>query len=209
MSVTKKLSSKTMDLSYQFYRGAYRRLLNILIAMLLISNVAIWVIIYVRLTMPAPEFFSAAEDGQILALRPIDENNMSQKEISEWTEEMVTKAYLLKVNNMQTDMMQLKQYFKPVGWKSYMSSTSELMQAVSNQSIQLIIEGISKPVVTKTGVYNGRRYWIVKTSVLLNMMNGSEANKQILNVELVIERVSLANNPKGVAVVDFKSRKQG
>lgn len=209
MSTTKKLSSKTMDLSYQFYRSAYRRLLNILIVMLIISIVAIWVIIVVRLSMPAPEFFSASTDGQIVALRPIDENNMSQDEISDWTTEVVTKAYVLNVKNMQADMMQLKQYFKPIGWKSYMSANSELMQAIRNQSTQIRLDGIARPVITKTGVYNGRRYWVVKTSVLLNEVNGNASNKQVLGVDLVIERVSLANNPKGIAVVDFKSTKQG
>ena len=107
---------------------------------------------------------------------------------------------------MTEKMALLRQGFTPQGWQSYQSSTLPLRDGVKKQALKIFVEGVGEATVTKTGVFKGKRFWEVKTSLLLKKDINNQVSSQVIDVNLVIERVSLANSPQGIAVVNFVSK---
>ena len=76
---------------------------------------------------------------------------------------------------------------------------------------QLVVSAVATgtPVITQEGVVDGRYSWNVQIPLLLSYQSSSETNfSQPVIVTMLITRVPVLNNPRGIAIAQFYASSQ-
>lgn len=193
-----------VQLRYEFYRDGYRRVLGLVAASVVINIVLACVVLFVATNPPPPRYFATSPDGQIIPVRPLNEPIYGTADIIAWATNLAITAYSYDYVNYRSDLQALAGSFTSDGWSSFLGALegSRMLDTVMAQKLVMTAVPIGAPTVQQQGVLNGKYSWKILVPMLVKL-SGSVALQQPVQVYMMIQRVSLVNNPKGIAVSSF------
>lgn len=189
---------------YEFYRDGYRKILALVLVSVLVNIFLVVGIFSLVTNPPPPRYFATSPDGQIIPVRPLDEPVYGTADVLAWASNIAITAYSYDYVNYRSDLQALAGSFTGDGWSSFLSALqgSRMLDTVMAQKLVMTAVPTGAPVVKQEGVLNGRYSWKIAIPMLVKL-TGGVVIQQPVQVYLMIQRVSLVNNPKGIAVASF------
>ena len=193
-----------VKLRYEFYRDGYRKLLMIIFVLILLNISIIWGIIHLIRNKPSPQFFATSPDGQIVQIHPTTQPVYSAAQIMSWATEAAINVYSYDYVNYRAQITSAQKYFSANGWMSFTNALkgSLMLKTVIDQRLVMSAQPTGAPTITNQGVVNNRYTWVVRIPMLVNLQGGNPISKPV-EVIMQIQRVSLSNSPKGIAIVNY------
>lgn len=196
---------EAVKLRNDFYRDSYRKLIFLLFFLVfVIVGMAISIIALIK-DRPLPTYFATTESGRIIPLIPLDQPNLTDQAILQWSTQAVTTVFTYNFVNYRSVFQDSRQYFTRGGWQNFMQavSSSKLLSAVQNEKLMLTAVVSSAPVVTNEYVFDGKYTWKVQVPILVTFQSLSQTSYQSFIISLTIERVSTLDSRYGVGVSSF------
>lgn len=189
---------------YEFYRDGYRRILGLVLCSVLINCCLAFGIYYLVSNPPPPRYFATSPDGQIIPVRPLSEPVYGTADVLAWATNVSITAYSYDYVNYRSDLQALAGSFTSDGWGTFLAALegSRMLDSVMSQKLVMTAVPTGAPLIKQQGLLNGRYSWKIAIPMLVKL-TGNIAMQQPVQVYLMIQRVSLVNNPKGIAVSSF------
>ena len=188
-----------------FYRDNYRRVVIALLIMIFINLGLVGAVFYLITHRPTPQYFATTASGRILPLYPLDQPMMSQAEILQWASVAATLVFNFDFVHWRSQLQEASEYFTPDGWQAFeqVLKSSNNLQTVLDKKLTVNAVATGAPVVQTSGVINGRCSWNVQIPLLITYQSASVNFQQPVLVNMLIIRIPVVNNPKGIAIAQF------
>lgn len=207
--VKSKSSSETLisvEQRKSFYKDGSKTL-KILAGISVINMVASSFMLYWANTQNTKNiYFAIKDDGTLVNMIPFSEPNLGDAVVSSWTEGALIDTFDLNFSNIQTRISSSAiKYFTSNGGSELISSLEDEGHFETIMSRQLIMQFIPEgaPIMIKKGLNQatGKYSWKLQQNGTLNYINqnGKQYNQKIV-FSIMVERVSLRNNPKGIGI---------
>ena len=153
---------------------------------------------------PPPRYFATSPDGQIIPVRPLDEPVYATADILAWATGVAITSYTYDYINYRSDLQAIAASFTSDGWQSFLGAlqSSRMLDTVLSQRLIMTAAPTGAPTIQQQGVINGRYSWKIAIPMLVKL-NGGTTISQPVQVYMLIHRVALVNNPKGIAINSF------
>lgn len=195
---------ETVILRNDFYRDGYRKSLSIIV-FLLISNFLLgFVVLSLYSQKPEAKFFATSSDGRIIPVQPLSVPGLSTAEIVDWTTKAAIKTYSYDFVNYRASLQEVSEMFTGVGWTKFQEALtkSRMLKTVIAQKLVMTAVPTGAPRIVEEGTRNGKYMWKIQIPMLLKLQ-GTQNITQPIKVTVLVQRVSLINNPKGIAIVNY------
>tara|TARA_Y200000002_G_C22688659_1_gene667124 strand:+ start:4275 stop:4892 length:618 start_codon:yes stop_codon:yes gene_type:complete len=195
---------KTMVLRNEYYRDGFRRLV-IVVALLAVALVVLLAALYQEVaSTPQPRYFATSPNGMIVPVHPLDQKVFSNAEVLEWATETVLRGFSYDFVNYRSQLQDVAKNFTGLGWRRFrkaLDDSRELETIIQQKAVMTALPA-GAPQIKNQGRQAGRYSWMIEIPVVLKIQ-GPISITQPLKVFLQVTRVSLENNPKGVAISQF------
>ena len=194
-----------ITLRRDFYRDNFRRcqvLCLILAAALFFETMVIMNFFNRPVTV---QYFATDPQGRITKLQPLSQPVISQEAILSWANQAIVSAYTYNFVSYRGQLQKLSASFTPDGWMQFqdaLTKTRNLQTVISQQLIATAV-ATGAPVIEDQRVIAGRYSWKISMPVLVKYQSANKNYSQSLVVRVVIQRVPVYTNPKGVGIVQF------
>jgi len=188
----------------EFYRDGYRKSL-LIIVLLILSNLFAIVSVYNVLSKPNPvAFFATAPDGRIIPVLPLSEPGMKNSAVVDWATKAAIKTYTYDFVNYRSSLQEVSQLFTGTGWTKFQEAMqkSRMLKTVIKQELVMTATPTAAATITESAVRYDRYTWKVEIPMLLKLKGKTPLTVPV-KVTLLLQRVSLVNNPDGIAIVNF------
>ena len=194
-----------VKLRYEFYRDGYRSILGLVIISVIVNSMLAYSVYYMASNPQPARYFATSPDGHIIPIKPLNEAVYATAEILAWSTNLAITAYSYDYVNYRTDLQSLASSFTSEGWSNFLTALkgSRMLDTVMSQKLVMKAEPTGAPIVQQQGVLNHRYAWKITIPMLITLTGTNNNIQQIVKVDMLIQRVSLVNNPKGVAVSSF------
>lgn len=188
----------------EFYRDGYRKSL-LIIVMLIVSNIFALISVYNVLSKPSPvAFFATSPDGRIIPVLPLSEPGMKNSEVVDWATKAAIRSYTYDFVNYRASLQQVSQLFTGPGWTKFQEAMtkSRMLKTVVTQELVMTAKPTAAAVISQSSPRDGRYTWKVEVPMIL-FLKGKTNLEVPVKVTMLLQRVSLVNNPDGIAIVNF------
>jgi len=193
-----------VGMRYEFYRDGYRKILGLVIISVVLNTILAYAVYYMAMNPPAPRYFATSPDGQIIPVKPLDEPVYATADILSWATNVAITTYTYDYINFRSDLQAVAASFTSDGWGMFLQAlqSSRMLDTVLAQNLVMTATPTGAPVIKQQGVVNGRYSWKIAIPMLVKL-NGSTTITQPVQIYMMIQRVALVNNPKGIAINSF------
>lgn len=195
---------ETVVLRNDFYRDGYRKSLSIIL-FLIISNLLMGgVVLKLYSQKPEARFFATSSDGRIIPILPLSEPGLSNAEIIDWATKAAIKTYSYDHVNYRASLQEVSEMFTGEGWTNFqkaLTNTRSLNTVIAQKSVMTAVP-TGAAIIRERGKRNGRYMWKIQIPMLVKIEGGQSIALPVM-VTMLVQRVSLINNPKGVAIVNY------
>jgi len=201
---------KTVLSRNSFYRDNYRRAILSLLIMIIINVALVATVIYQLTHRPQPKYFATTKDGRIIQLHPLSAPVLAQEAVSQFALRGVLKAYSFNFAHYKQDLEEASKFFSSEGWTKFKQSLKQsgMLQMVIKRKLVANAVTTGAPTLLKKGVVSGRYTWQFQIPILVTYESQSETTRQALTVTVMIQRVSIINHPKQIAITQFVASQQ-
>ena len=205
MAAQKDGSPQAVNLSYEFYRDGYRRVLVALIILLVLDILVILSAMYLYSNRPDPKFFATSPDGQIVELFPLNQPVMRQAQVINWANNAIARAYTYDYLNYRNQIAGATKSFSAKGWTPLMKSFNEsgMLQTMIKKKLVMTGTPTNDSAILESGEVDGRYTWKIRVPIVLKMQGQNVSSSEVVNTVILVQRMSLANNQDGLAIIDF------
>lgn len=195
----------------EYYKDGVHRLFLILLVSLSLNIIGIYVLYYIYTHPPKPVYFPTSATGRITPLIPLDQPNMSDIEIKQWSNLAIIAAYSYNFVNYRSELQASSEFFTADGWNTFIAAlkNSNNLQAIISNKFVVSAVATQAPVILQKDVVNGRYSWRVKMPIIVTYQSSSLFSQTPLVVNMLITRVSTLNTPKGIGIAQFVSAPPG
>lgn len=188
-----------------FYVDKYRKVTTLLIIMVAINAFLIFSCYVLYNTRPNPEYFATTATGGIIKLQPLSQPIVSPSALLEWATRAAVSAYTYNFVDYRRQLEEASHYFSPNGWRNFeeVLKSSRNLQTVIEQKLVTTAVATGAPVIDDRMVLFGRYTWKVSVPVLVKFESASKTYTQQLIVKMLIQRVPVLNNERGIAISQF------
>jgi intracellular multiplication protein IcmL len=194
-----------ITLRRDFYRDNFRR--SQVLSIILIVIVAIETLFIMHLVNEPVQvqYFATDPQGRITKLQPLSQPVISQEAILSWANQAIVKAYTYNFVNYRSQLQELSDSFTPEGWEQFQNALTKTrnLQTVIAQQLVATAVATGAPVIEDQRVIAGRYSWKIAMPVLVKYQSSNKNYSQSLTVRVIIQRVPVYTNPKGVGIVQF------
>lgn len=195
---------ETVRLRNDFYRDGYRKLMTVCLV-LCITNVLSLLTAYTVFSKPDQvHFFATSSDGRIIPVEPLNEPGISTAELLDWSAKAAIKIYSYDYVNYRDDLQSVSSMFTGQGWQSFQDTltSSRMLKSVIAQKLVMNAVPTGSPTIVEKGILNGRYTWKVQIPMLVKLQGSTPLSSPVM-VSLLIQRVSLVNNPDGIGIINI------
>jgi hypothetical protein len=196
-----------VHLRNNFYRRKFRFVLGVYALSWVTIFILMGVIIYLAKHSTEPLYFPADKVGRLIPVLPLQEANMSNQAVSDWTVEAIESAYSYNFMNYHGQLQNAQKYFTDYGWRSYMSAlrTSNNFLALTERKLIVIAKVVAPPKLINQGLLAGAMAWKFEMPVLMTYLmppfNEKSKLTNALVVTVVVQRQNELQSYKGLGVV--------
>lgn len=195
----------------EFYRDNYQRArLALILAVLLNLFLAISVI-YKYFNPPEPQYFPTNREYQMIKWHPLTDPVVDDNYILKWTANAVRQAFSLDFIHWRDQLQTASYNFTPSGWHWFLEALKQSGNLKTLVNLSMVSDAVitGSPVIQLQEVLSGRYIWEVELPVMVSFTNVSRTIPMPLKVTLIVERVSVENNPQRIAINQFLPVTQG
>jgi hypothetical protein len=188
---------------YEIERRHQRGLMACCIALSIGMVMAIPAVLLAFAAKPSPKIIAVTPTLQVMQLPALNQPFISDSEVADWAASTVIKTvslgfayYKQQLSDVQSD------YTPPAFAKVYKSlNDNDLLPTMIQDRFDITAALTQSPLVEAEGYQGGVYTWKIGFPVILNLQdtNGSNPSRQYL-VTVLVRRVSVAFNPRGVAI---------
>ena len=185
-----------------FYRDKFRMLMKLNV-LLVLSAAALSGVFFYQSVKPAQvHYFGSTTTGEQTTLNALSDPVITNSLITQWASMTSKKIYSLSLNEYADQTAALKPYFTSAGWSSYQKALSDsgLLDAVKNQKLEVNAVTTNDPVIEKSGVKAGVRYWVVEMPILISFESANEVAPQHMVISMTVVRSKDIKAPSGLQV---------
>lgn len=196
----------------QFYVDGYRNLLKTVIIMgiaiviLLISN------FYFARDREQPQYFATTHDGRLVPLTPLSQPNLSTATLLTWVTEAVTSTHTYDFKNYRKQFQDNSIYFTPKAWEEFQKAVvnSGNLEALKQKRLIASAYAAGAPVILRQGEIPSGYAWSVQFPFnVVYEGGGRERIEQKLLASVIVTRVSVLDDPKGIAIAQMTITERG
>ncbi|MBM4211255.1 MAG: type IV secretion protein DotI [Gammaproteobacteria bacterium] len=195
---------QTMVLRNEYYRDGFRKLVLAIIAAIIALIAALGALYYQVTHPPEPRYFATSPNGMIVPVYPLNLRVFTNAELLEWATEVVMRSFSYDFVNYRTQLQDVAKNFTGLGWRRFrdaIQQSRELDTIIAQQAVMSALPG-GAPIILNQGVNQGVYSWMIKIPVILKIQGPINITQPIA-VTIQVNRVSLENNPKGIAISQF------
>ncbi len=195
---------ETVQLRADFYKDGYRKLATIVL-MLCIANAFLGLTVAFMYSKPEEvRFFATSTDGRIIPVEPLNRPGRTNAEILDWTVRAASKVYSYDYVNYRDDLQSVSAMFTGSGWQSFQETltSSRMLKTVIAEKLVMNAEPTGAASITEQGLIRGRYTWKVQVPLLVKMQGNTTLSTPVL-VTMLVQRVSLVNNPDGIGIIQI------
>ena len=100
---------EVVKLRKNFYRDNYRLVVAGLILCLIIIAALVGLVYYMQTHQRKPTYFATTSDGRLIKMTPLNQPNMSDHAILQWTSKAITSLYTYNFQNYRKSRVTSKQ----------------------------------------------------------------------------------------------------
>lgn len=188
----------------EFYRDGYRKCLTAVLVLILANIIGLMSVFAMYTQRPETKFFATSPDGRIIPIVPLNQKGKSSAEILDWATKAAIKTYTYDYVNYRTSLQDVSELFTGDGWTQFQRAltSSRMLKTVIASKLVMTARPTGAPVVVEEGVRNNRYIWSIQIPMLVKLSGDKSLTKPV-KVSMLVQRVSLVNNPEGIAIVNF------
>jgi len=157
--------------------------------------------------IPEPKYFAMNTQNQFFNLTPLNEPGLSQGLLQNWVATFALASHTVDFYNFDNQVTNMKKYFTPTGYDEYVANISGFRDEVIQKQIMLSCIVTEAPSIRRSTVIDNIYEWYVEVPILIRYDSASAARNEKRTLTLVIRRYPNPENPYGVAVSMFRSKK--
>lgn len=194
-----------ITLRRDFYRDNFRRCQVLCIILVLVVIIETLFIVNIVNKPVQVQYFATDPQGRITKLQPLSQPVISQEAILNWANQAIVKAYTYNFVSYRSQLQELSDSFTPQGWEQFQNALTKTrnLQTVIAQQLVATAVATGAPVIEDQKVIAGRYSWKISMPILVKYQSSNKNYSQSLIVRVVIQRVPVYTNPKGVGIVQF------
>jgi intracellular multiplication protein IcmL len=186
-----------------YYRDGYRRLTR-LAMILAFANVALIVTIIVLISslQPQDRFFATTADGRLIRMVPLGQPNLNDSALISWASRAAADVMTFGFHDYQRRLQESSVYFTRGGWQSFSEAlkSARIIETVEERQQIVTASPQRAPVILQQGMLNGVYQWVVDLPLVVTYQSGNASQSDVLNVRMIIVRVSTLDNPHGIGI---------
>lgn len=196
---------EVVKLRKNFYRDNYRLVVIALLICLLIIAGLVGAIYYMQTHQRKPTYFATTSDGRLIPMTPLNQPNMSDHAILQWSSKAITSLYTYNFQNYRKAFQQNEQYFTDAGWRAFLNGLQKSgnLKTVKQQKLTVQAVPASAPVIVRKGVHNNVYSWRVQMPIVVTYRNLNQEYTQHLLVTALIQRLSTLSSKHGVGIAQI------
>lgn len=191
-----------------FYRDNYKRVVSIGLVSIIANVVLVLATAYSIINPPPAKFIVTSPDGRIIPVEPLSAAVKSTPQILAWANMAAAKINSFDFVNYRSQLQEASSYFSADGWKNYKAqliSSGNVNYVVQNRLVVTAV-ATNAPVVDEQGIINGVYSWKVTLPLLVKYAGPTITKTVPQNVTMLIQRVSIQNNPQGIGITSYRAR---
>lgn len=194
-----------VKLRNNFYRDSYRKVASALLLSILINLVLAGVIYYQVAHRQKPQYFATTESGRIIKMMPLNQPNLSNQALLQWSTNAVTSIFNFNFTNFRQRFNQNQTSFTTDGWRSFIAAMKKnnLINTVQNKKLIVSAVLTASPIITTQYELSGRYVWKVDMPISISFQGLEGAFTENWKITLTIQRVSTLNNIAGIGINEF------
>lgn len=188
-----------------FYKDSYHKLVLILFTAILAIIGLVVAIVFLVMSRPSPTYFATTDSGRMIPLIPLNQPNLSDKALLQWTSQAVVSVYSYNFVNFREIFQNNEKYFTNDGWQEFLNALKASRNLETVKDKKLIVSAVlsGAPIISSKNVFNGRYTWQIQMPVLVTYQSMSEQFNSSYLITLTIQRVSTLDNIYGVGISSF------
>jgi intracellular multiplication protein IcmL len=192
-----------------FYRRQYLLVLLALILALVTMIVLIGVWWYI-VNYPRNAFYFAVDNtGHLLEDIPINQPNMSEKEMLDWVVQAIEAVNSYDYISYRAQLQEARKYFNDYGWINFKDSfeASNNLIAIIQRKMISIAHVIGEPRITRKGLIYGALAYRLQMRLLITYWSAPYDDKHkysnSLEVNVVVQRTPILQSYEGLSIVQL------
>lgn len=186
-----------------FYRLFQPRFLVILMGATIVTMIWAGIVVFQVYHRPLPTFYADTPKGDRMMLAPQDLPNLTPNTILKFAAKAAVAAYTFDFVNYKGQISNVRNYFTPAGWNSYLDSVSKVVKSITAN--KLFVTGVANgtPVISNQGDLQGTYSWRVQIPFLVTYQSSTTAQQAKYTVLITIIRVPTTTDPLGIGIDQF------
>lgn len=199
-----------VKLRKNFYRDNYRIVVIALLISLLIICLLVGLIYYLETHQRKPTYFATTSSGRLIPMTPLNQPNMSDHAVLQWTSKAITSLYSYDFQNYRESFQNDKQYFTDQGWRAFLNGLKQSgnLKTVKKQKLTVQAVPESAPVVVRKGVHNGIYSWRIQMPIVVTYRSLNQEYTQHLLVTVLVQRLSTLSSKHGIGIAQIVERQR-
>lgn len=204
----KSLTTKIEQQKNYEYRDSFRWVLTGLVAMLILCVLLTAAVVYKAIFPGTTKYYVSMTTGEVIRLPSLNEPVVTNAYIVQWSSIAARAALTLDFGNYSTQLKEASVYFSNKGWSAFSDAleSSGLLETVKGKKLMMNAVVSKTPLIRFSGVVHGSFMWRISMPVLVNYGSASDQRQRILNVSMVVSRVSTLDVPQGIQIIDFEAK---
>lgn len=175
---------------------------------------------YFWMTRPTPTYIPITPDGKtlqdptnpyeykIFLLEPLNKPYLNKKQLFQWVVEAAVSVYTIDFVNFEKDVQSSKPYFTDAGFRQLIRALKDSGAIDDIREKQLIATAVAQgaPIIIDRGTRQGRYFWKLQLPLKVTYQGASELIPQDLVVAMIVTRVPVEENPKGIGIESIDIR---
>lgn len=189
-----------------WYKDKFRQVVTI--CMILAAAVALSFVANVVqvVSRPGPVYFAVTDDLRIKQMSPMDEPNISESALLNWTSRTITETFALDFVHWRDQLMKVKPEYTEDCFKQLIGSLQDAGNLQMIKDRRLVLSAVVKnsPVVTAKGVVDGRMTWKMEFPISFSYESSERVvATQDLLCTVMARRVSVHDHPRGIQLAQM------
>lgn len=200
---------KTVVTRNAFYRDGYRNLIRlVLIQSLAVIGLIIGLIFSISMSKPQDRFFATTSDGRLVRMIPLGQPNLNDAALVSWAARAASEIMTFGFHDYQRRLQESSTYFTRRGWQSFTEALdrARIIEAVEKNQQIVTAAPQAAPVIIQQGLVNGIYRWVVELPIIVTYQSGAAQQSNVVNVRLIIVRVSTLDSPSGIGIQQWIAR---
>lgn len=190
----------------QWHRTQARRAVYAALVLALVSSALVILDGVMWVTRPAPRYFEATPNGQIVAMTPLSRPVLSRTGLLNWTATSVSQTLSIDFANYRQQLAGVRGDYLPAAYGQVISGlvSSGNLRMITTQRLAVSASVTQAPILIAKGFIGHVLAWKIQFPLVVSYQSSHGVNNtQNLVATVVVERAHVTDYPRGVAIAQL------